>query len=152
MGTTFATSITLRPARADDLDFAWSIYAEGIQPFASAYYRWDEADQAARFARIYDWRHSVIVQCDGRDAGWFTITRTERAIWLQQFFIAVEFRDMGIGSYLLERLCEEWDETKQIASLMVLRNNPARHLYARFGFRAIRRNDSCDFMLRRPQG
>ncbi|HEX6978762.1 MAG TPA: GNAT family N-acetyltransferase [Alphaproteobacteria bacterium] len=152
MGITYDLSVTLRPATTADLDFVWRVYAEGIGPYLSAYQSWKTVEQKPRFARIYDPRHSAIVLCEGADAGFLTTVGYENTIVLQQFFIAEEFRSQGLGSTLLGRLREEWDEMAQPVSLAVLKNNPAQRLYRRFGFSVYWQNDSRLFMVRRPRG
>lgn len=152
MATTYDLSITLRPAMADDIEFVWRVYSEGIGPYLSAYQTWKTVEQKPRFARIYDPRHSAIVLCEGEEAGFLTVVGYDNTIVLQQFFIAEAFRDQGIGSALLARLCEDWDDMAQPVSLAVLKNNPAQKLYRRFGFSAYWQNDSRYFMVRRPRG
>ena len=144
------TAVTLRPARADDLDYVWSVYADGLRPYLSAYRPWDEADQQARFPRIYDAPHSAIVLCEGRAAGFLTIVANARSILLQQFFLDAAFRGQGLGGHLMGRFCAEWDEMERPVGLAVLKNNPAQHLYRRFGFRAVWQNDDRFFMQRGP--
>lgn len=150
MDSLLAAAITLRPAMIDDRDFAWSVYADGIRPYMAAYMAWDDTDQAARFARIYDHRHSAIVLHDDRPAGWLTVVGHDSTILLQQFFIAGAYRGHGIGSHLLAGLCAEWDGMDRPVSLAVLKNNPAQRLYLRFGFRTYWQNADRHFMLRPP--
>jgi len=144
------TTVTLRPAGDDDLDYVWSVYADGLRPYLSAYRPWDEAGQRQRFPRIYDAAHSAIVLCEGEAAGFLTITGNDRIVLLQQFFLGADFRGQGLGSHLLDRLCAEWDEMERPVSLAVLKNNPAQHLYRRFGFRIVWQNDDRYFMQRQP--
>lgn len=103
------TSVTLRPAQPDDLDFVWSVYADGLRPYLSAYRPWDEDGQRQRFPRLYDAAHSAIVLCEGTAAGFVTIVGHDSTILLQQFFLGPDFRGQGLGSHLLGRFCAEWD-------------------------------------------
>lgn len=144
------STVTLRPAREDDIDYVWSVYADGLKPYLSAWQPWDDADQRERFPRIYDAAHSAIVLCEGRAAGFLTIVAHPRAILLQQFFLGAEFRGQGLGGHLMARLCAEWDEMQRPASLAVLRNNPARHLYERCGFQVNWQGADRYVMLRQP--
>jgi len=144
-----AATVTLRPAGADDLDFVWPVYAEGIRPYLAGG-PWDEAVQAARFARIYDPVHSAIVLCGDTPAGWLTIVGHDSTILLQQFFVAAAFRGQGLGGHLLARLCAEWDDMDRPVTLAVLKTNPARRLYRRFGFSTYWAGDDRYFMLRPP--
>jgi ribosomal protein S18 acetylase RimI-like enzyme len=144
------SAVTLRPARDDDIDYVWSVYADGLRPYLSAWRPWDEAGQRARFPRIYDSRHSAIVLCDGDRAGFLTIVAHPRSILLQQFFLGPAFRGQGLGGHLMARLCAEWDEMDRPATLAVLKNNPAQHLYRRFGFRTVWQGDDRHYMQRQP--
>src|SRR3546814_19212244 len=71
------TTVTLRPAQPGDLDFVWSVYADGLRPYLSTYRPWDEAGQRQRFPRLYDAAHSAIVLCEGVAAGF----ESGRASW-----------------------------------------------------------------------
>ncbi|MFC3674619.1 GNAT family N-acetyltransferase [Ferrovibrio xuzhouensis] len=144
------TSVTLRPAQPDDLDFVWSVYADGLRPYLSAYRPWDEAGQRQRFPRLYDAAHSAIVLCEGVAAGFVTIVGHDSTILLQQFFLDAAFRGQGLGGHLLNRFCAEWDEMDRPVSLAVLKNNPAQQLYRRFGFAPTWQSDDRFFMLRPP--
>lgn len=144
------SSVTLRPAQPDDLDFVWSVYADGLRPYLSAYRPWDEDGQRLRFPRLYDAGHSAIVLCEGTAAGFVTIVGHDSTILLQQFFLGPDFRGQGLGGHLLARFCAEWDGMDRPVSLAVLKNNPAQHLYRRFGFAPAWQSDDRFFMLRPP--
>ena len=145
------STVTLRPARADDLDYVWSVYADGLRPYLSAWRPWDDADQRRRFPRLYDPVHSAIVLCEGAAAGFLTIVGHDSTILLQQFFLGPEFRGQGLGSHLLGRLCAEWDGMDRPVGLAVLKNNPARSLYRRFGFATVWQGSDRYFMQRPPR-
>ena len=128
----------------------YSLKCESIRDGSLTQESWRKSGQRQRFPRIYDAAHSAIVLCEGEAAGFLTITGNDRIVLLQQFFLGADFRGQGLGSHLLDRLCAEWDEMERPVSLAVLKNNPAQHLYRRFGFRIVWQNDDRYFMQRQP--
>jgi ribosomal protein S18 acetylase RimI-like enzyme len=56
---------------------------------------------------------------------------------LQQFFISPDHQRRGIGTEVLNSLVAIWKATGKPVVLTVLKNNPARRLYERFGFSVV---------------
>jgi ribosomal protein S18 acetylase RimI-like enzyme len=73
-------------------------------------------------------------------------------IRLQQFFISPEHQRTGIGTEVLSDLVETWALTEKPIALTVLKNNPARRLYERFGFSVVGEVGVKFEMKRRPFG
>jgi GNAT superfamily N-acetyltransferase len=130
-------SIRLRPATAADYAFALDLYLRTMQPYTEELMVWDEQQQIASFAKHWDVEDVRVISADGRDVGWLQATETPREIVLQQFFVAPEQQQAGIGAQMLRGLLAGWKLTGKPLALTVLKNNPARRLYERFGFSVV---------------
>jgi GNAT superfamily N-acetyltransferase len=82
-------------------------------------------------------RRSAVVTIDGKDVGWLQVSETQTEIRLQQFFISPDRQRTGIGTDVLRSLLAKWRATGKPIALTVLKNNPARRLYERFGFSLV---------------
>ena len=130
-------SIRLRPATAADYAFALDLYLRTMQPYTEELMVWDEQQQIASFAKHWDVEDVRVISADGRDVGWLQATETPREIVLQQFFVAPERQRAGIGAQVLRGLLAGWKLTGKPLALTVLKNNPARRFYERFGFSVV---------------
>jgi ribosomal protein S18 acetylase RimI-like enzyme len=129
--------ITLQQAQAEHYAFALHLYLLGMQPYLQELNVWDEQQQRANFAAQWKPEEVQIISVDGRDAGWLQIAELPTEIRLQKFFILPQYRRSGVGSEVLSKLLAIWRSTGKKVVLRVLKNNPARRLYERFGFSVI---------------
>jgi ribosomal protein S18 acetylase RimI-like enzyme len=141
-----STTIDLRPARAEDYDFALRLYAETIKSYTIAFMPWVDTVENARFARLWAPADTRIITLDGQDIGWLEASDTGAEIFLKQFYLSPALQRQGIGTDVMQRLIAEWQG--QPIVLTVLKNNPARRLYERLGFAVIGETD-MKFMMRR---
>ena len=130
-------SIKLRPATAADYTFALNLYLRTMRPYTEKLMVWDEQKQIAGFAEHWDVKDVQVICADGRDVGWLQATETSPEILLQQFFVSPEHQRVGIGTQVLRGLLAAWMLTGKPLVVTVLKNNPARRFYERFGFSVI---------------
>ena len=130
-------SIRLRPATAADYAFALDLYLRTMKPYTEELMVWNEQRQIASFAKHWDVEDVRVISADGRDVGWLQATETPTEIVLQQFFVAPERQRAGIGAQVLRGLLAGWKLTGKPLALTVLKNNPARRFYERFGFSVV---------------
>lgn len=145
-GTTL--DLEFAPAAASDFAFALSLYLRTMQPYTAALMHWDEAKQRQAFQLQWRPEHGRMLRVSGADIGWLQIEETATEVWLQHFYIAPEHQRRGAGSETLRRLIVEYAVHKPFV-LAVLRNNPSRRLYERFGF-SVTCEDGIKLMMRRP--
>ena len=108
-----------------------------MRPYTEELMVWDEQKQSHSFEAQWKADEVKIVAVDGRSVGWLQVSETPTEIRLQQFFISPEHQRAGIGTEVLSNLIETWRVTKKSVVLTVLKNNPARRLYERFGFSVV---------------
>jgi ribosomal protein S18 acetylase RimI-like enzyme len=126
--------IKLRPATAADYFFALDLYLRTMRPCTEKLMVWDEPKQIASFARQWNLQEVQVICAEGRNVGWLQATETPSEIVLQQFFVSPERQRAGIGTEVLRCLMATWMLAGKPLALTVLKNNPARRLYERFGF------------------
>jgi ribosomal protein S18 acetylase RimI-like enzyme len=142
------SAIELRPVRAEDYRFAWRLYAEGIRPYAAAYKAWVDAEQEARFESRYKPGSTWIIRRDGTDVGWMELQELNEELRLNQLYVAIGRQRRGVGSQVMRHVLARSQETGKPVALNVLKNNPARRLYERFGFTVTGENEMKFFMTR----
>jgi ribosomal protein S18 acetylase RimI-like enzyme len=92
--------------------------------------------QSHAYASYRDTSFEVVL-VDGEPAGRLIVARWAEELRVVDIALLPEFRGRGIGSTLIRELIEEADERGVKTSIHVERFNPAQHLYARLGFRAV---------------
>lgn len=127
-----------RPAGPRDRPFAEGLYLEVMKPLLVALGEWDEPTVIRRFREGYR-REEVRLILDGHDApvGWLQVTEQPDALMLSQIHLIPAARGRGIGTALLRDLLARGTRESRPVILWVLRNNPARRLYERLGFRLV---------------
>lgn len=138
----------LRPAEAADRDLARRIYLETTRPYIRHLAEWTDAFIVARFATRFDIATTRMIELDGETIGWVRQSETGAEIVLEQIYLAPDRQGRGLGSALLRELLDEWQPTGRPVTLRVLKENPARRLYERFGFRVTGETD-IQYLMRR---
>jgi GNAT superfamily N-acetyltransferase len=132
-----ARNIDFRQASVEHYAFALDLYLLTMRPYTEELMVWDELKQCASFAAQWKPNEVQIVSVDGQDVGWLQISETPTEIRLQQFFISPDWQRTGLGTDVLSGLIANWRVTGKPIALTVLKNNPARRLYERFGFSVV---------------
>jgi ribosomal protein S18 acetylase RimI-like enzyme len=148
-------SVWLRPARAEDHDFAATLYLDSMQRLLTALGKWDEDRVRQRFRQSFRVRQSHIICYRDIDIGWMQVSETTDRFHLHQIHIVEGFRNRGIGGDLIMALLRRAQAAARPVLLNFVRGNPAASLYARLGFRPVRAGAEKILMRwepDRPQG
>ena len=141
----------LRAGTDNDYEFCKHIGHQGIKPYISAYRPWDQAREDQGFQSIWQLPLISIIfverfpeanrACSNStldsestvvDIGFRIVNEDDDEIRLDGIYLAQHWRGKGIGTLVLRSLLEQ--ATKPVR-LRVFKNNPARRLYRRLGFR-----------------
>ena len=130
---------SLRPARPEDGEFLFTLHRSAMKGYVEATWGWDEAWQRKHFEQTYvPGRQAVIVRrAPLRDVGRISLTRHWRKIFLRDIELVTEERNHGLGTAIIGALVALARAEGRAVELIVLKCNPAQHLYARQGFRLI---------------
>jgi ribosomal protein S18 acetylase RimI-like enzyme len=129
-----------RPAFPDDYPFAIDLYLSGAKHLLIALGEWHEERVLARFKQGFKLEQSQVIQSDGADIGWMQVSETPQQIHLHQLHIVARYRNLGIGTQVIQALIERARHAGQAVVLNVIRGNPASALYRRLGFRVVAGN------------
>ncbi|MBI2948355.1 MAG: GNAT family N-acetyltransferase [Verrucomicrobia bacterium] len=124
------SSITLRPATRQDLDFLDKLYTTAMRPYFEKINKWNPL----LFRITFDESISQVIEYDGQSIGFLKVRRDPEAIFLGDIQLMPEFRNQGIGTHLIRALLKEAATSKATVWLKVLKGNPALSLYERLGF------------------
>jgi GNAT superfamily N-acetyltransferase len=132
-----ARNIYFQRGAAEHYAFALELYLSTMRPYTEELMVWDELRQRDSFAAQWKPDEVQIVTLDGKPVGWLQVSETPREVRLQQFFISTDHQRAGIGTEVLSSLVAIWKVIGKPVMLTVLKNNPARRLYERFGFSIV---------------
>jgi len=152
---------SLRPARADDQDFLYRLYANTRPEVAG--FGWAHEQQEAflrmQFNAQQRWYQSAypaaehsIITTKQEPIGRVLVAHGKGAATLVDISILPEYRRHGIGGAILRDLIWETSSQEQILRLQVLRTNPAQRLYSRLGFHQTGENEMYLQMATRTPG
>jgi ribosomal protein S18 acetylase RimI-like enzyme len=149
--------ITLRPSTPDsetDHAFTWAVKEAALRPYVEGVWGWDEAVQRGFHARDWETCPPHIIMFDGAPVGTIAIHRDQSGassgLWhFGEFYIVPEFQKRGIGGNVLEGLIAEAAANGCGLRLEVIKINPAKRLYDRYGFQ-VTGETVTHYLMERP--
>lgn len=141
-------SFNLRPATADDREFLYRLYCTTREEELNAadfppderepFLRMQFGAQKTHYEKFYPRAEHRIITIGENAVGREYVNRSEDEILLVDLVLLPEFCNLGIGSSLLENLCQESAGAGKPLRLYVIKfNNRALNLYERLGFYEI---------------
>ncbi len=129
-------SVGLRQASQADADFIYRLVEVTMRAYVEQTWgSFSEEINRRNIAEIIAAKTYSVIQCRGEDIGAISVVRHPDFIQLNQLFILPQYQNKGIGTSLVRELASEAQHTGMPLRLRVLKNNPARRLYERLGFR-----------------
>jgi len=135
--------ITVRPEQPQDEAFLFDLYASTRQEELDAW-GWPPEMRSAfltlqfkasqGYHRAYPNAEFQIVMLDGVNAGRLIVQRTREELQLVDIALLPQYRNVGIGTALLQRIFGEAAATGKPLRLKVLKSSRAGRLYQRLGF------------------
>ena len=152
--------LSYRPITEEDLPFLFQVYASTrLEELAVTGWP-DEAKrgflaqqfgaQHDHYQRHYPDAEWLVIDWNGDSAGRLYLEEWPSQIRLIDIAILPEFRGRGIGSAILSDLLEWASAKRKAVSIHVEKNNPARSLYDRLGFRPSEDKGVYDLLEWRP--
>jgi len=138
--------LSLRPVSPADDAFLFELYASTRPDIASLGLGGAQLDILLRgqwmaqrhgyLARYPHGEHQLVL-VDGRPVGRLWVAREPAELRLVDISLLPAHRGAGVGTELLRALQQEATTTAKPLRLSVARDNPARRLYARLGFKPV---------------
>ena len=137
-------TIDLRAVTEEDADFLYSVYAS-TRADEMARVDWNTEQQEA-FLRMqfnaqtqfyianYPGAEFRVTTLNGQPVGRLSIHRREDEIRIMDIALLPKYRNLGIGSALLQDILEEGKKLNLPVTIHVEQFNPALRLYRRMGF------------------
>lgn len=150
----------LRPAGEDDFELLHRIYAS-TRVEELALLDWDDRSKEAFLWMQFQAQHSYyrqiypeasydVILVDEVPVGRLYVERGEEAFLVIDIALLPEYRGQGIGTTLLEQVIEEAQALGKAVQIHVERQNPARRLYERLGFRQLEEQEIYLLLERAP--
>jgi ribosomal protein S18 acetylase RimI-like enzyme len=129
--------LSIRPTVPKDAEFAYFVLEQTMRAYAEATWgEWREAHAREEVLAAVSDGHCAVIEVDGQAAGILrAIEHPGSHIQLEQLFILPPYQRKGHGSALLKSVIEHARNRNLPVRLRVLKVNPAKSLYERFGFK-----------------
>jgi ribosomal protein S18 acetylase RimI-like enzyme len=149
-------AVTLRPARPADRPFLLRLYAEtradelAATPMTpsqkDAFCRQQFAAQDAHYRRHFPRCEFLVIERDGQPIGRLYRDRRHDEIRVVDIALLRSERGRGVGGRLMREVLDEAAGDGLTVRIHVERNNPARRLYDRLGFRIEAEGEVYDLL------
>jgi ribosomal protein S18 acetylase RimI-like enzyme len=145
-------SIKMRPALDSDLSFLWWLHQVTMRDYVEKTWGWDSAFQEQRFREVFvaDRDGLEIIEESAERIGCLRIVRDATRWFLAAIEIAPSHQGKGVGTLLVENVCQDADALGVPVDLRVLKVNPAIRLYWRLGFALVGETNTHYLMRRGP--
>lgn len=142
-----ALGISYRPARSDDDELLYAVYASTrtdemrLVPWTEdeveTFLRQQFEAQRTHYLRHLPDAEYLVIECTGEPIGRLYLDRREDELRIVDIALVPEHRGRGLGKAILSDLIDEAAERGLPVRIHVERNNPALGLYRRLGFRVL---------------
>lgn len=140
--------VTFRKATVEDLEFLWNLHKATMKSYVDEIWGWDEEFQREYFSNRFEPTNIEIIIYKSASIGAIEIQDQEKELFITNFEIFPRFQNKGIGSAILKRLINASGNRQESLKLQVLKVNPARRLYKRFGFKTVDKTETHFIMER----
>ena len=144
--------IRLVPGDETYKEFGYQVKKAAEGEYITSIFGWDENVQRSYHSKAWQQQKPDIIIYDGKPIGTIATIESEDCIEVGQFFILPEYHNKGIGTYLLKSILEKADRLGKNVTLRFLKNNPAKSLYVRNGFRIVDTSEILYYMERKVSG
>ncbi len=145
MNSPVPAEFSLRPALPTDADWIAELRAVVMRPDLERLGRWDPVQVRERFLNAFQPKHTVVFLVEEQPAGVIAVRPAPEALWIEHFYIALQFQGQGLGAAVLQRVMGE-SKNHRPFRLNVLQGSPARRLYERHGF-VLETEDPVDVFM-----
>ena len=129
---------TFRPCTLNDFELLFKLKKENFKYYIEKCWGWNEEDQINRLK--FDLEENInekqIILVNNEGIGVYVAKMTENGdMFIAEINILKEYQGRGIGTDILRKQLEENKEKGIRTTLRVFKDNPAKNLYERLGFK-----------------
>ena len=129
--------IGFRQAHDRDADFLYALHAATMKEYVDKTWGWDETFQRAIFQQNHHPAEIQIITWNGKDIGMLSVEERSQDVFLRTIAIHPLYQRQGLGTLIIQQIIADAARQMKSTSLRVLKVNPAKRLYERFGFRIV---------------
>lgn len=129
----------------DDFDFLFELKKENFKWYVDKIWGWNDDDQKQRLKQDLEEHlaHKRIILVDSKKVGVYTVHITENGdLFINEISILKEYQHKGIGRKILEEQLKENKQKGIRTILQVFKENPAKTLYEKLGFKVYGENET----------
>lgn len=127
-----------RDCTLEDFDFLFELKKQNFKVYVEKIWGWDDETQKKRLIDDLNEHlsHKKIVVLDEKDIGSYATHITENnELFINEISLLKEYQNKGIGTDILTKQLEECEKKNMKILLQVFKENPARNLYEKLGFK-----------------
>lgn len=129
---------TFRNCTLNDFDFLFSLKKQNFKWYVDKIWGWNDTDQKERLKQdlTEHLEHKHIIICNNESIGIYVFHITENGdCFINEISLLKEYQNNGIGRKILEEQLRQNHEKGIRTILQVFKDNPAKKLYERLGFK-----------------
>lgn len=129
---------SFRNCTLDDFDFLFELKKENFKWYVDKIWGWNDDDQKQRLKQDLEEHlaHKRIILVDSKKVGVYAVHTTENGdLFINEISILKEYQNKGIGRKILEEQLKENRQRRIRTILQVFKDNPAKSLYEKLGFK-----------------
>ena len=122
----------------DDFEFLFELKKENFKWYVDKIWGWNDNDQKKRLKQDLEEHlaHKRIILVDSKKVGVYAVHITENGdLFINEISILKEYQHKGIGRKILEEQLKENRQKGIRTILQVFKDNPAKTLYEKLGFK-----------------
>lgn len=127
-----------RNCTLDDFDFLFALKKQNFKWYVDKIWGWKDEEQKQRLKQDLEEHlaHKRIILIDNKSVGVYVVHTTENGdLFINEISILKEYQNEGIGRKILEEQLKENHQKEIRTVLQVFKNNPAKKLYEKLGFK-----------------
>lgn len=127
-----------RNCALDDFDFLFELKKQNFKWYVDKIWGWNDDEQKQRLKQDLKehLQHKRIILLDNKEVGVYAIHTTENGdLFINEISILKEYQNKGIGRKILEEQLKENHKKGIRTILQVFKENPAKRLYEKLGFK-----------------
>ncbi|MEO6536495.1 MAG: GNAT family N-acetyltransferase [Candidatus Paceibacterota bacterium] len=144
-------ALSRRHATGTDVEFARKIHRAAMHDVvAKQFGSWDEEIQNESFDASWSPETSEIINDGDTKIGYCDIAYAPDYIYVRNLYISPEYQGKGVGTQILNEVLTKAKEMNIPVGLEVLKENQARELYKKLGFKDLEEGSTKYFMEFKP--
>lgn len=129
---------SFRNCTLDDVNFLFELKNQNFKWYVDKIWGWKDDEQKERLKQALEehLQHKRIILLNNKEVGVYTTHITEDGIFfINEISILKEYQNKGIGRKILEEQLKENQQKGIRTILQVFKDNPAKNLYEKLGFK-----------------